>query len=56
MYLYTNDSVMDWNDELFQVPTPTPSQRFRATFFDPLSSLSWSLEQANQKRRTILKE
>ena len=50
MYLYTNDSVMDWNDKLFQAPNPTPSppppptpRGFRATFLDPLSLLYWGL-------------
>ena len=32
MYLYINDSVMDWNDELFQASTPSPT-RFSYTFF-----------------------
>ena len=55
MYLYINDSVMDWNDDLFQASTPAP-RGFRAPFLDPLSSLYWGLGQANQKRRNILNE
>ena len=55
MYLYINDSVMDWNDELCQDSIPSPT-RFSCTFLDPLSLLYCDLGQANQKRRNILNE
>ena len=33
--------------------SPQPQRGFRATFLDPLASLTWSLEQTNMKQEPI---
>ena len=59
MYLYINDSVMDWNDELFQAPTPSPPPPHPHAVFVQLFSIrfpyyigAWDMDNTVEPRST----